>query len=348
MLHTFVSSSSSSLLSGASRLSCSKVPQRFFAAAQSVVQTHMPFTPPKHVKIVEVGPRDGLQNERKVVIPTHIKLELIRRLGSTGLRTIETTSFVSKTRIPQMADAAEVMKGLDPIPGVSYPVLVPTINYYHQAIEAGVKEIAIFTSASEGFCKANIGCTVEESFQRFVPIMERAKAYGISVRGYVSCVSECPLTGPVDPVDVARASSKLLDIGCYEVSLGDTIGTGTPESISRMLKEVMKFVPAEKLAGHFHDTYGMAVANILIAMQMGVSVFDSSVAGLGGCPYAKGATGNVATEEVVYMLTGMGVETGIDLDMLIDVGEYISGFLGRPPASRVARAILNKRSSNIS
>jgi len=306
------------------------------------VSSALPTKMPERVKIVDVGARDGLQNEKQL-IPTDLKVKLIDKLGRSGLQTIEATSFVSPKWVPQMADSTEVMQRIERLPFVSYPVLVPNMKGYEAAMEVGVEEIAVFASASEEFSLRNINCNIEESLNRFSEIFASAKTDNIRVRGYVSCVVGCPYKGRVDPEAVATVAKRLFDSGCYEVSLGDTIGVGTPGSIASMLAEVKKHVPVDRLAGHYHDTYGQALANILMSMQLGVSVFDSSVAGLGGCPYAKGATGNVATEDVVYMLQGMGIHTGVDLDMLIDVGEFISNELGRAPASRVARAELNKR-----
>ncbi|XP_067009111.1 hydroxymethylglutaryl-CoA lyase, mitochondrial isoform X2 [Anabrus simplex] len=293
---------------------------------------------PQRVRIVEVGPRDGLQNEPGVV-PTTVKIEFINRLSRAGFETIEATSFVSPKWVPQMADNTEVLKGITKFPGVSYPVLVPNIKGLNAAVEAGATEIAIFGAASESFSLKNINCTMKESEERFREVTEAALQKGIRVRGYVSCVCGCPYEGPVHPAAVAKAAAALHNIGCYEISLGDTIGVGTPGSVSAMLHEVIKNVPVDKLAIHCHDTYGQALANILTALQFGVSVVDASTSGLGGCPYAKGASGNVATEDLVYMLHGMGIETGIDLEKLLDAGEFICGVLNRPTGSKVSRAI---------
>ena len=297
---------------------------------------------PERIKIVEVGPRDGLQNEPQNV-DTPVKIELINRLSATGLRAVEATAFVSPRWVPQMGDNAAVMAGIKRTPGVSYPVLVPNMKGFEAALAANCDEIAVFAAASESFSKKNINCSIEESLERFTPVVEAARAADVRVRGYISCVLGCPYEGDVDPNAVAGVAAKLLDMGCYEISLGDTIGVGTPGATETMVDRVAERVPVDRLAGHFHDTYGQALANILAAMQMGVAVFDSAVAGLGGCPYARGATGNVATEDVVYMLNGMDVVTGIDLDAMVETGKFISDVLGRPPVSRVARAMLAKR-----
>jgi hydroxymethylglutaryl-CoA lyase len=294
------------------------------------------------VRIVEVGPRDGLQNEKHNV-PTATKLELIERLVAAGLRDIEATSFVSPKWVPQMADQVEVMRGLKRRPGVSYPVLAPNLKGFETAVAEGATEVAVFAAASEGFSRKNINCSIDESIDRFVPVLEAAGRRGVKVRGYVSCVVECPYDGPIVPQAVARVAARLHELGCHEVSLGDTIGAGTPGSILRMLESVAARVPVERLAGHYHDTYGMAVANVHASYRFGLRVFDSSVAGLGGCPYARGATGNVATEDLVYMLHGIEADTGVDLEALIDCGTWISERIGRPSQSRVARAMLAKR-----
>lgn len=296
----------------------------------------------QHVRIVEVGPRDGLQNEKQTV-PTATKLELIRRLAAAGLRDIEATAFVSPKWVPQMADQAEVMAGLPVIPGVSFPVLTPNMKGFEAAVAAGAKEVAVFGAASEGFSQRNINCSIAESIDRFAPIFEAARSQGVRVRGYVSCVVACPYDGPVAPAQVASIAAELQSRGAYEISLGDTIGAGTPASVLRMLEAVAGRVPVVQLAGHYHDTFGMAAANVYASYEFGLRVFDSSVAGLGGCPYAKGATGNVATEDVVHLLHGLGAHTGIDLDALVDCGAWISAELGREPVSRVARALLAKR-----
>jgi len=292
---------------------------------------------PASVRIVEVGARDGLQNE-KTIVPTAVKIELIDRLSQTGLRTIEATSFVSPKWVPQLADAAEVFAAILKRPGVSYPVLVPNLQGYERARAAGATEIAVFTAASEAFNRKNINASIDESIERFTPVVERANADGVKVRGYVSTVLGCPYQGEVPLSDVVRVAERLHALGCYEISLGDTIGIGTPAKARAMLRAVAAEVPIAALAVHFHDTRGQALANILACLEEGVAVVDSSVSGTGGCPYAKGATGNVATEDVVYMLEGMGIATGVDLRMLIDIGLWLSGKLGHETSSKVARA----------
>ncbi len=294
-------------------------------------------------RIVEVGPRDGLQNEQQTVT-TETKLELIDRLGAAGVTAIEAASFVSPKWIPQMADHADLMRRLVRRPGVSYPVLTPNLKGFEGALAAGATEVAVFASASESFSQKNINCSIAESIARFEPVFDAAKASGIAVRGYVSCVVDCPYEGPIEPQAVADLARALYERGAHEVSLGDTIGTGTPATIERMLDAVARVVPIDRVAGHYHDTYGMAVANVDASWRFGVRTFDSSVSGLGGCPYAKGATGNVATEDVVYLLHGLGADTGIDLDRLVDTSVWISERLGRAPGSRVTRALLAKRS----
>ena len=296
------------------------------------------------VRIVEVGPRDGLQNEKQTV-STDTKLELIGRLADAGLRDIEAASFVSPKWVPQMADHAEIMARLVRRPGVNYPVLAPNLKGYEAAVAAGAREVAVFAAASEGFSQKNINCSIAESIERFDPVFEAARRDGVKVRGYVSCVVACPYDGPTPPEKVAEVSQRLHEKGCFEISLGDTIGVGTPASVLRMLEAVAAQVPIRQLAGHYHDTYGMGVANVYASYRFGLRVFDSSIAGLGGCPYAKGATGNIATEDVVYLLQGLGAETGADLDALVDCAGWISGILGRPPASRVSRARLAGRGS---
>lgn len=298
---------------------------------------------PSFVNIVEVGPRDGLQNEKQD-IPTSTKLELIHRLERAGLKQIESAAFVSPKWVPQMADHGEVMREVMRTrkAGVGYPVLVPNLKGFEAALAAGVEEIAIFAAASEAFSQKNINCSISESLERFTPVMAAAKAANVKVRGYVSCVVGCPYQGAVAPLAVADVAHALYDMGCYEVSLGDTIGVGTPTSVHAMLEAVGKRIPLKFIAGHYHDTYGMAIANIHTSLQFGISTFDSSVAGLGGCPYAAGASGNVATEDVVYLLNGLGIECGIDLDSLVDTAAWISNELGRQPASRVSRALLAK------
>jgi hydroxymethylglutaryl-CoA lyase len=292
---------------------------------------------PSQVRIVEVGARDGLQNE-KTIIPTATKIELIDRLSATGLRTIEATSFVSPKWVPQLADASEVFRRITKKPGVSYPVLVPNLQGYERAREVGATQIAIFTAASEAFNRKNINASIDESIERFVPVLERARADRVKVRGYVSTVLGCPYQGEVPVGDVVRVAKRLHELGCYEISLGDTIGIGTPGNARAMLRAVAGEVPIAALAVHFHDTRGQALANILTCLEEGVTVVDSSVSGAGGCPYAKGATGNVASEDVVYMLEGMGIATGIDLPALIETGLWLSAQLGRATSSRVARA----------
>ena len=289
------------------------------------------------VRIVEVGPRDGLQNEA-AIIATADKIELIDRLSATGLPVVEATSFVSPKWVPQLADATDVYRGITRRAGVDYPVLVPNLQGYERAREAGVTHIAVFTAASEAFNRRNINASIDESLQRFAPVMERARADGVRVRGYVSTVLGCPYQGEVDIADVARVAKALHTMGCEEVSLGDTIGVGTPRKARDMLRAVAAEVPVEALAVHFHDTYGQALANILACLEDGVRVVDSAVSGTGGCPYAKGASGNVASEDVVYMLHGMGLRTGVDLDALVDTGRWLSALLGRETASKVTRA----------
>ena len=296
---------------------------------------------PRKVKIVEVGPRDGLQNEPKNV-PAAVKIELVRRLVDAGLRSIEATSFVSPRWVPQMADSADVMAGVERRPGVAYPVLVPNMQGFEAARAAGADEIEVFGAASETFSRRNINCSIAESLERFAPVVEAARAEKMRVRGAVSCAVGCPYEGEVKPRAVAALAEKLHDMGCYEISLADTIGVGTPGKVRAMIEAVARKVPLSGLAGHYHDTYGQALANIYASLEAGVRIFDSSVAGLGGCPYAKGATGNVATEDVVYMLDGLGIETSVDLDKLFRAGQFICKELGREPASRVARALAAK------
>ena len=297
---------------------------------------------PERARIVDVGPRDGLQNE-KATIATDVKVGLVDRLTDAGLQAIEAASFVSPKWVPQMADGAEVMARIRRKPGVVYSALVPNMKGFEVALGAKVEEVAVFAAASESFSQRNTNCSIAESLGRFDPVMAAARDHGVRVRGYVSCVLGCPYEGEIAPDAVAQVSKALYDMGCYEVSVGDTIGAGTPGKTKAMIEACAKHVPIDKLAGHYHDTYGQALANIYASLEMGVAVFDSSVAGLGGCPYAKGATGNVSTEDVVYMLRGLDIDTGIDLDRLIDVGEYICAALGRPTNSRVGRALLAKR-----
>jgi hydroxymethylglutaryl-CoA lyase len=290
------------------------------------------------VRIVEVGPRDGLQNEPGEV-PTAVKLELIERLADAGLPAVEATAFVSPKWVPQMADHTEVLERVRRKPGVSYPVLTPNLKGFEAARAAGATEVAVFGAASETFSKKNINCTIEESLERFRPLAMEAKKHNIKVRGYVSCVLGCPYEGEVAPERVADVAAALHQMGCYEVSLGDTIGVGTPGKTKAMIEACARRMPVEQLAGHYHDTYGQALANIYASLEVGVATFDSSIAGLGGCPYAKGASGNVATEDVVYLLKGLGIETGVDLDKLVGIGQWICGVLGREPSSKVNKAL---------
>ena len=296
---------------------------------------------PARVKIVEVGPRDGLQNEAQVV-PTAIKIELIERLAAAGLRVIEATSFVSPKWVPQMGDNAAVLRGIKRHAATVYPVLTPNLQGFDAAVEAGATEVAIFGAASESFSRKNINCSIAESLKRFEPVISAASALEMPVRGYVSCVVGCPYEGAIDPNKAADVAKILFDMGCYEVSLGDTIGVGNPASITRLIEACVRIAPIEKLAGHYHDTYGMAIANIYSSLQMAMAVFDSSIAGLGGCPYAKGASGNVATEDVVYLLQGLGIETGIDLAKLAVVGDWISSAINRPNGAKAGRALCTR------
>lgn len=291
---------------------------------------------PKTVRIVEVGPRDGLQNE-KTPVSVDTKVAFINMLTDAGLQTIEAGSFVSPKWVPQMADTEKVYAAIAKKAGVSYPVLVPNAKGMEGAVAADVKEIAIFAAASESFSQKNINCTIAESIERFKPVIEEAKQRGIKVRGYVSCVLGCPYEGEIAPAKVAEVAKALYDLGCYEISLGDTIGTGTPLKSAAMLDAVIAVVPVSKLAAHFHDTYGQALANILVALEKGVSVIDSAAGGLGGCPYAKGASGNVATEDVLYMLDGMDIKTGIDRDKVVDAGLFIASAVGRSVASKLGQ-----------
>ncbi|MDG1582404.1 hydroxymethylglutaryl-CoA lyase [Pseudomonas sp. GOM6] len=294
---------------------------------------------PQHVRLVEVGPRDGLQNEKQPISVAD-KVRLTDDLSAAGLSYIEVGSFVSPKWVPQMAGSAEVFAQIQRKPGVVYGALTPNLKGFEAAVEAGVKEVAVFAAASEAFSQKNINCSIAESLQRFVPVMDAAKAQGISVRGYVSCVLGCPYEGEVAPEQVAAVARELLAMGCYEVSLGDTIGTGTAGKTRQLFDVVGRDIPRDKLAGHFHDTYGQALTNIYASLLEGIAVFDSSVAGLGGCPYAKGATGNVATEDVLYLLNGLGIHTGIDMDKLIAAGQRICQVLGKDNGSRVAKASL--------
>ncbi|MBO2640644.1 hydroxymethylglutaryl-CoA lyase [Shewanella algae] len=292
--------------------------------------------PPK-VSLFEVGPRDGLQNETSV--STQAKIALIETLADAGVKRIEAASFVSPKWVPQMADSGEVLRGISRRAGVCYSALTPNLKGLELALAAGADEVAVFAAASEGFSQKNINCSIEESIARFEPLLSRAKEQGIRVRGYVSCVLGCPYDGEIAPAEVARVADILHQLGCYEISLGDTIGVGTPLKARKMVETVAERVPVERLALHFHDTYGQALANILACLETGVSVIDTSVAGLGGCPYAKGASGNLASEDLVYMLHGMGIDTGIDLNKLAQAGRQISQQLGRKTSSKVARAL---------
>ena len=296
---------------------------------------------PAEVRMVEVGPRDGLQNEAKAV-PAAVKIGLIERLANAGLSVVEAGAFVSPKWIPQMADSAEVLAGLRRRPGVRYPVLVPNMRGFEAARAAGAEEIAIFAAASETFSRHNTNCSIAESFERFAPVVVAARREGIAVRGYVSCVVDCPYEGAIASATVADVARRLIELGCYEVSLGETIGTATPGRVQAMLAAVTEVVPREKLAVHLHDTYGQALANLMVALELGIAVADSSVAGLGGCPYAKGAAGNVASEDVLYLLNGLGIRTGVDLEKLAAAGRFISAELDREPASKVARALAAK------
>ncbi len=292
---------------------------------------------PKQVRLVEVGPRDGLQNEKQPISVAD-KVRLVDELSAAGLGYIEVGSFVSPKWVPQMAGSAEVFAQIRQLPGVTYAALAPNQRGFEAAVQAGVKEVAVFAAASEAFSQKNINCSIAESLERFVPVMDAAKQQGIRVRGYVSCVLGCPYEGAVPAEQVASVARELFAMGCYEVSLGDTIGTGTAGETRRLFEVVGRDIARDKLAGHFHDTYGQALANIYASLLEGIGVFDSSVAGLGGCPYAKGATGNVATEDVLYLLNGLGIDTGIDMDALIAAGQRICTVLDKPNGSRVARA----------
>ncbi len=295
-------------------------------------------TLPKRVKIVEVGPRDGLQNETRK-ISTPVKIELIERLADAGCRFIEATSFVSATKIPQLADAAELLGGLRRAPGVIYSALTPNLKGFEAALQAGADEVAVFAAASESFSQKNINCSIEESILRFKPVAAAAERAGKILRGYVSCAVGCPYEGAIAPEAVAAVALGLVDLGCAEISLGDTIGVGTPSSVQRMIEAVATDIGVEKLAGHYHDTYGMAAANVYASLEMGVSVFDSSIGGLGGCPYARGATGNFATEDLVWLMNGLEIETGLDLTKLTICSIWINRHLKREPQSKVTRAL---------
>lgn len=299
---------------------------------------------PSRVKLVEVGPRDGLQNEKQPVSAA-TKIELVHRLQAAGSKEIEVTSFVSPKWVPQMADNAEVMQGITRVPGVRYSVLVPNMKGYEAAVLTQPDEIVVFGAASEAFSQKNINCSIAQSIERFAPVVEAARAAGIYVRGAMSCTVGCPYEGEVPPAQVAYLAKLMKDIGVQHIGVADTIGVGTPIKTRKAIEATLQHFDIDDVSGHFHDTYGQAVANTLAALSMGVWQFDTAVAGLGGCPYAKGATGNVATEDVVYMLHGMGIDTGLDLDQLVDTGEFISQALGRPTQSRVAKAILAKRAN---
>ncbi|EGR3254674.1 hydroxymethylglutaryl-CoA lyase [Vibrio parahaemolyticus] len=297
-------------------------------------------TLPTNVTIVEVGPRDGLQNESPV--STRTKIRLIDLLSDTGLSHIEAGSFVSPKWVPQMADSKEVMQNITRRASVTYSALTPNLQGLEQALDAGANQVAIFTSASEGFCQHNINCSIAESLKRFEPLMVQADKYHVPVRGYLSCVVDCPYDGATSPTQVANISQALIELGCYEVSLGDTIGTGTPNRVKEMLESVLARIPSQRLAVHLHDTWGQALANIYQALSMGINTVDSSVAGLGGCPYAHGASGNVATEDVLYLCQGLGIETGVDLELLAKAGWMISDELQRQPTSKVSQALRHR------
>ena len=297
---------------------------------------------PDHVKIVEVGPRDGLQNESGIV-PVAVRVELIERLSAAGLTVIEAGSFVSPKWVPQMANTGEVLAKLQRRPGVSYPVLVPNMRGFEAARAAGAKEIAVFTAASETFTRKNINSSIAESLERYAPVIAAAQSADIPVRGYISCALTCPYEGDIAPDAIAQVAEQLFRLGCCEISAGDTIGAGTPLRVQAMLDAVLKRVPVEQIGVHFHDTYGQALANVLAALQMGIAVIDSSVAGLGGCPYAPGAAGNLATEDLVYMLDGLHIESGVDLEKLLAAGQFIAAQLHKPPASKASIALSNRK-----
>ncbi|KAK9692281.1 hypothetical protein RND81_09G253500 [Saponaria officinalis] len=304
----------------------------------SVTRNKVLYGLPNHVKIVEVGPRDGLQNEKNLV-PTHIKVELIHRLVSAGLSVVEATSFVSPKWVPQLSDAKDVMNEVRHVDRARLPVLTPNLKGFEAAVAAGAKEVAVFASASESFSKSNINCGIDDSLARYRAVVSIARKLSIPVRGYVSCAVGCPVEGLISPSQVAYVAKELYNMGCFEISLADTIGVGTPGTVIPMLEAVMAVVPAESIAVHFHDTYGQSLPNILASLQMGISTVDSSIAGLGGCPYAKGASGNVATEDVVYMLHGLGINTNVDLGKLISAGDFICNHLGRVSGSKTAVAL---------
>jgi hydroxymethylglutaryl-CoA lyase len=296
---------------------------------------------PQQVTIVEVGARDGLQNE-PVIVDSVDKIALINRLSASGLSLIEVGSFVSPQLVPQMADTADILAGVERRPGISYPVLVPNQKGLEAALSAGAEEVAIFCAASETFSQRNLNCSIKQSFERFAKLTEMALSQGVKVRGYISCVAGCPYEGGVATKVVADLAAQLVALGCYEISLGDTIGIATPGQVQTLLEMVTEYVPKQQLAVHFHDTYGQALANIIVALDTGITTIDSSVAGLGGCPFAPGASGNVATEDVLYMLNGLGIETGVNLDSLIAAGNFISDILARPTRSRVAQALAGR------
>ena len=297
---------------------------------------------PTRVTLVDVGPRDGLQNEKQPVDTAH-KVELVHRLQAAGLREVEVTSFVSPKWVPQMGDNSAVMAAIERQPGVRYSVLTPNMKGLEAALPSRPDEVVVFAAATEAFSRRNINCSIEESIERFAPVVAAAHAAGVKVRGAVSCALGCPYQGAVSPDEVERVVVLMKQIGVDHCGVADTIGTGTPRAAQAALARALKHYPVAEVSGHFHDTYGQALANILACLELGIATFDSSIAGLGGCPYAKGATGNVATEDVVFMLHGMGIETGLDLDQLVDAGAWISGVLGRAPVSRVSRALLAKR-----
>ncbi|TLD47670.1 MAG: 3-hydroxy-3-isohexenylglutaryl-CoA/hydroxy-methylglutaryl-CoA lyase [Accumulibacter sp.] len=301
---------------------------------------------PESVKLVEVGPRDGLQNERQIV-PTAVKVGMIERLCDAGLPVIEAGSFVSPQWVPQMADSGEVLRAVLASPrwrrGVSFPVLTPNLRGFDAAVEAGARQVAIFAAVSESFSQKNINCSVSESLKRFAAVVDSASALDIPVRGYVSCVIACPYEGRIAPQKVAAVAQRLFEMGCHEISLGDTIGAGTPVRVQQMIEACAAVVPLDRLAGHYHDTYGMAIANVYASLEVGMAVFDSSIGGLGGCPYAPGASGNVATEDVLFLLQGLGIDSGMDMDALLIASEYIAQHLGRQPAAKAARALLSRR-----
>ncbi|MBR7780582.1 hydroxymethylglutaryl-CoA lyase [Undibacterium luofuense] len=302
----------------------------------------MSATLPEYVKLVEVGPRDGLQNEKEA-IPAEVKIELVNRLSNAGFANIEAASFVSPKWVPQMATSAEVMAGITRREGTIYSALTPNMKGFEAALAAGAAEVVIFSSASEAFAQKNINCSIEESIARFQDVAAAAKANGIRLRGSISCSFGCPYQGSVAPAAVADVVRRMRDLGCDEIDIADTIGTGTARHVQQVMQTVSSEFPLTQIAGHFHDTYGQALANIYASLEAGVTIFHSSVAGLGGCPYAKGATGNVATEDVLYLLHGLGIRTGIDLDQVVDAGQFISAHLGRPAASRAGNALAAKR-----